>query len=154
MQNAPSVVYPVGRSSCMGWMFVALGVAILLTALLAGFTMNRSSTAWFALLVPWLAWCGWAWRQWRRAPGGWLHWQAQGHVGTGASTGVWRWQTDRADAGAELRSVEPVLDLQTGWLLRLEGAHDVPRWVCVESARDPASWLAMRRALTAVSRAR
>ena len=126
MQSAPSVVYPVGRSAYMGWMCAILALAILLVALLAGFTMNPSPAAWLALLLPWLVWCGWAWRQWRRAPGGWLHWQALGHGKPGAPTGIWRWQTDRTDAGAELGSVGPLLDLQAGGLFRVVGGGGVP----------------------------
>ena len=151
MQNAPSVVYPVGRSSWMGWIAMALGLAIMAAALLAGISMQPSGGVWLAMLLPWLIWCGWAWRQWRQAPGGWLGWHGhQQGAAVDSPRGQWRWQTSHTDDGIEVRSVEPVLDLQSRWLLRLEGLPGVPRWVCVEAGADPANWSALRRALTAV----
>ena len=153
MHNAPSVVYPVGRSAWMGHALVVLGLLTLVTALVAAFTMEAARQTWFApLFVLWLGWCAWAWRQWRRSPAGWLRWQADGRAQPDAVAGLWCWQHDRAAAGIELRSVEPVLDLQARWLLRLGGAATVPRWVCLEATGDPSSWPAMRRALTAARR--
>lgn len=154
MQNAPSVVYPVGRSAWMGWICLLLGLAILGAGLLASMTMNPSPAAVVAWLLPWLLWCGWAWQRWRRSPGGWLRWHGQGGSLPGRASGHWRWHTDRADAGVELVSVEPLLDLQSGWLLRLGAPAGVPRWVCVQADDDPPNWPALRRALTAARQAR
>ena len=154
MHNAPSVVYPVGRSAWLGRALVVLGLLSLSTAVLAASTMDASRLSGFVpLLLLWCAWCVWAWRQWRRSPTGWLRWQADGHVQPDAPAGLWCWQHDRAAVGIELGSVEPVLDLQARWLLRLDGSATVPRWVCLEATGDPANWQAMRRALMAARRA-
>ena len=103
MHNAPSVVYPVGRSAWMGHALVVLGLLTLVTALVAAFTMEAARQTWFApLLVLWLGWCAWAWRQWRRSPAGWLRWQADGRAQPDAVAGLWCWQHDRAAAGIEL----------------------------------------------------
>jgi len=152
MNNAPSVVYPVGRCAFQGGLLVALGgvsgaVGLLFLAEMDFRTLGvRGWLPGVAASALWLIWMTWALLSWRRSPQGSLRWEPQRRVEDGIN-GAWSW-TDRA--GSEpltLTSVERVLDLQGCILLRLSERGERPRWAWIERSSSPARWNDLRRAL-------
>lgn len=150
MQSAPSVVYPVGRSAVGDRVLVALAFLLATTMALGLATAQASAGAWVVSALAMASWGLWAWHDARRVPAGWLRWRpaARASVGEGAAPGCWCWQPSLQSEGVAIARVEPVLDLQARWLLRLTAAgHGAPRWLWVEAERAPTDWLALRRAL-------
>jgi hypothetical protein len=151
MRNAPSVVYPVGRSAFYGRVLVLLGALSLLTWFGWGATQLwafHQLGVWLAGIVAWSTWVAWVWRSWRRTPVGQLRWDAQAsRVDDPLRVGAWRWCRAVAEDGVPLLAVELALDLQTRALLRLRGADASSRWVWVERSGDASRWNDLRRAL-------
>ncbi|WP_156385624.1 hypothetical protein [Ramlibacter sp. Leaf400] len=133
MHGAPSVSYPVGRSSLVG----ALLLATWSLGLLAGlaFAAGGASAARVgAALAACLAAGAWAAGWWRAQPAGLLAWDAA----------AWSWSA--GGPAVESGSVQVVLDLQSLLLLRWRSPGRT-RWLWVERARLPSRWDALRRAV-------
>ena len=152
MQNAPSVVFPVGRCAFHGGLLLVLGMAIvavgaLFLAGLGGGTLG--AWIWFpgvAGAVAWLIWAAWAFLSWQRSPRGSLRWEPQ-RGAEGGAPGTWSWIDRSAHEPQALSDVERVLDLQGRVLLRVCGAGVGRQWVWVERSGAPAHWNDLRRAL-------
>lgn len=151
MRNAPSVVYPVGRSAFHGHVLLLLGALSLLAWVGWGATQpwaSRQLGVWLAGLLAWSTWVAWVWRSWRRTPVGYLRWDAQAaRVEDPLRVGAWRWCHSAAEDGEPLLNVELALDLQARALLRLRGADAGSRWAWVERSVDVSRWNDLRRAL-------
>jgi toxin CptA len=134
MHHAPSVSYPVGRSSWAGAIVLLLwlaGVAACSGWLLTG------APAWAPLLVVavLVAGAGAAAWSWWRHPAGLLAWDgAHWTLASGASPAL--------DPGA----LEVALDLQRVLLVRWSAAGR-SHWLWLEKGRLPARWEALRRAV-------
>jgi toxin CptA len=134
MHHAPSVSYPVGRSSWAG----AILLAAWLVGALAGLAWLRGGApAWApallgAMLAVTGAAAGWSW--WRQ-PSGLLAWD-------GAH---WTLAADRHPA-LEPGALEVALDLQSLLLVRWSAAGQ-GRWLWLEKGRLPSRWDALRRAV-------
>ena len=152
MQNAPSVVFPVGRCAFQGGLLVALGM---LSAAAGALFLVESDFQWLGAwgwlpgvtgLGVWLIWAAWAFASWQRSPQGSLRWDARPLADSGVQ-GIWSWSDGMASEPVELSNVERVLDLQSRVLLRLGGPGMGRQWVWVESGGCPARWNDLRRAL-------
>lgn len=152
MHSAPSVMFPVGR--CI-WYGVALGVLACMGACALGawfwFDARQGHPLWPGVVgsMVWLVWMVFATLTWFNAPAGHLKWSSAHLVGRDMPTGAWHWHGAACPEGAELRSVECVLDLQVAVLLRLQDAHAQTHWIWAERGRDPARWNSLRRAMMA-----
>jgi hypothetical protein len=134
MHHAPSVSYPVGRSS---WAGAILFVAWLAGAAACAAWLASGAPAWAPLLaVAALAAAGGiaAWSWWHQ-PAGLLAWDG-GHwtLASGAAPAL--------DPGV----LEPALDLQSLLLVRWS-ASGRGRWLWLEKGRLPSRWDALRRAV-------
>ncbi len=153
MRNAPAVMYPVGR--CAFYAKVLLGLAGMggLVVAFPLITMVDSTERTPVVLVGmglWLLWSCFAAWSWRRSPTGRLQWDAlASHADGEGQAGAWRWHSDAYQDGALMQRVEPMLDLQTRMLLRLQNRDAATSWIWVEQDRDPARWDDLRRALMA-----
>lgn len=152
MQNAPSVVYPVGR--CV---FYALLLSIigLVSAVLGSFFLfglaQRSDHAWgwtpvLAGMLLWLAWVAVAVTGWLRSLRGTLKWDATTVLAEGGG-GAWLWSDSSDPEPLKLSDVEWVMDLQNKVLLRFRSVSTGQRWIWVERSSHPARWNDLRRAL-------
>jgi hypothetical protein len=159
MQNAPSVIYPLGHSVFYSRALVLLGaVSVALIAL--GWWISWMNSPWTTAHGLWasglLVWALWAVLTWRRlplAPAGALHWSTQAapaDLNSHAGAWVWRWD-DPVRVPVPVRVV-PVLDLQERLLLRIHGLPAVGRWMWFERRACPQHWDDFRRALTAHAR--
>ena len=146
MQRAPSVMYPVGR--CVWYGRLLLGLASALALVWAAWWWHGAPSDWLLLSSGGAA-CGiWglmAWRSWRKPAVGQLHWDAQAPGLVDGETGRWLWCAGAAIEGTPLRRVEVTFDGQTVAWLRLHGPAEVPAWICLQRASDPARWHALRR---------
>lgn len=143
MRNAPSVVYPVGRSSFYGMLLVMAGAVALTVMALWTWTpvaADRARPVMAAALVAWGLWCVWAASGWWRSPRGTLEWRA------GDAAGAWLWQEAGKAPQRLTCAPEAVLDLQRVLLVRLDDG----RWLWLEAGRDGSPhWWDLRRALLA-----
>ena len=137
MHNAPSVVYPLGRSRFQGGVLAALWLAGVLVTLLWALTAPRLDwrlgVAMAALMVAGAA----AWSGWRRAAGGQLHWDGQ----------LWYWESQGYQSGTPVRALSVALDFQRVLLLRLENHDHVTLWLWAHRASMPERWMDLRRAV-------
>jgi hypothetical protein len=136
MHSAPSVTYPVGRSSFAAavlWVIWLLAAAV--TALWWAQAPGwRVAAACLLLLGTGLG----AMAAWRRSTAGALHWDGEG----------WSWPT-AGDARAQ--ALEVALDLQRWMLVRCRGGGGA-HWLWLERSRCAERWDDLRRAV--YSRAR
>lgn len=138
MHSAPAVRYPVARSVRAG--AVLLGIWSLAAGVCLWWWQRGGAAAWpmAGTLLSLSLGSVLAFVQWRDMPVGDLRWDGQ----------AWWWQF----AGEDEVSVSVVVrwDLQHGLLLQMAGR--LPwraRWCYAESARLPARWSDLRRALYA-----
>lgn len=149
MRNAPSVMYPVGRSAVYGQVLAVCGALAALALVLLGWLHAQLPSALFA--AGWLLWMVWsavAFWSWRRQPVGQLQWDARA---TGQHTerqGVWRLMLQGAPP-RELQRLRWALDAQTVLLLRLQAPGQRAVWVWLQAGDDPSCWDDLRRALKA-----
>lgn len=143
MRSAPSVTYPVGRSSFLA--VILLGCASLsLLVLMLWCWLPVAQDRWGAVAVgmsvSWLLWASWAYWFWRTSPVGSLEWRAN----EGAS-GAWFWHGSN-DATALLLDGGPdiALDLQRMMIIRFSSM-----WLCLQSGDNQTLWWSVRRALVA-----
>lgn len=154
MRNAPSVVYPVGRSAFQAWLLVF--IAGLSGAVGASFLFGLNAPAqglsgWLTCSVgvlAWSVWAAWAFLSWIRLPDGVLHWSSRGGGGEDDAP-AWSWTDRTASEPWVLSEMESVLDLQDRILLSIRGTGLGRRWIWVERSASPARWNDLRRALVA-----
>jgi hypothetical protein len=152
MRNAPSVVFPVGRSAFYGRILMLVGALALLV--LGWWGLSQRSVPDMlsfgsAGVLLWVLWAAWAWRGWRQSPVGHLQWDAKASpIADPLRAGAWRWSRAVSEDGVLLLAVEQALDLQSRILLRLRCADRSSLWVWVERSGDPMRWNDLRRALT------
>ena len=138
MHGAPSVSYPVGRSSWAGraifiaWLLGTMGVAAWRWQVPAA--ANLSVVAVIAVAGFGAAACA----GWWRSPQGVIAWGGED----------WTWSSGAAE---ECGTPEAVLDVQSALLLRWQSAGRT-RWLWIERRSQPARWDDLRRAV--YSRAR
>ncbi|MEJ8837073.1 hypothetical protein [Ramlibacter sp. AN1133] len=134
MHAAPSVTYPVGRSPFAARLYALAGIAGLGVAV--AWSVQSDAFGWRqALALGAVAACGsLALGAWRRSPTGVLRWDGLG----------WTWEE-----GATVACGHPgiAFDLQNRILLRWQPETGRVRWLWLESARAPAHWEALRRAV-------
>ena len=151
MYHAPSVQYPVGRSSLLGLGLLGVWLA---GAGVTTLTASNQAPPWrhgLALAVLLGAGFG-AWRFWRGLPVGHLRWDGLAWYGP-----------QNADGPA---SLQVQLDLQRHLLVRLDFVDTAPRntaaarrrslrysWLWLEATADPLRWQDLRRAAFASARA-
>lgn len=139
LHNAPSVIYPLGRSRFLGWLLLlAWGLVGVLTV-----------AWWFAAAAgdarPWLGGATWLLagfvmaRGWHSSPDGRLVWDGQ----------HWAWESPVYQDGGDLAAPQVVLDLQFAVLLRLDNPAGASWWLWAERRALPARWLDLRRAVYA-----
>lgn len=136
--NAPSVVYPLGRSRFLGALLLSLWLFGLLLILLwflqgAGRLDGRIALALVVLAGAGAA----AYAGWRNAPAGRLAWDGE----------VWRWESLGYQAGVAEYELRVLADLQHALLLRLENQAHACLWLWVERRSMPERWLDLRRAV-------
>lgn len=156
MQNAPSVVYPLGHSAFYRSALVLLGAASAALISLGWWTSwvaspwNTGHSLWACGLIVWAIWAVGTWRNLSGKPSGSLHWSAQAPPADfDDQPGAWLWRWgDPMRAPVQVRIV-PVLDGQDRFLLRIHGVPGVGRWLWFERATDPRRWDDFRRALNA-----
>lgn len=137
MHNAPSVVFPVGRSRFQGGFLLGLWLTGLLLTL-SWFSMAQHS-GWRMLaagLVLTVVAIG-AGRGWKNSPEGQLAWNGQ----------VWRWESSGYQAGAGDHELTVIADFQRLLVLRLENQAHASLWLWVERKAFSDRWLDLRRAV-------
>jgi len=137
MHNAPSVVYPLGRSYFQGLVLLGLWLAGLLVTVLwwlavpgPDWRLGVSVAALLAAGV--LAGLGW-----KNSPAGQLCWDGQ----------AWRWESRGYLSGTPVYSLSVALDFQRILLLRLENHDQATLWLWAQRAAMPERWLDLRRAV-------
>jgi toxin CptA len=150
MRNAPSVIYPVGRSAFCGGLLLALALVSFLAGALWCW-LSADPPVWVACvgIVVWLGWALCAFSQWWATPAGLLAWKPTAPALEDPQVrGRWCWR-DATGNEREPQAVQWVLDLQSVVLLRLQGPALPVRWLWLDRRRDPACWDGLRRALVA-----
>lgn len=139
LHNAPSVIYPLGRSRFLGWLLLlAWGVAGVLTAAwwhTAAVGDARPGLGW----ATWLVAGAFMARGWLGSPLGQLGWDGQ----------HWTWESPVYQGGGNLEAPYVVLDLQSAVLLRLDNPAGASWWLWAERRALPPRWLDLRRAMYA-----
>lgn len=139
LHNAPSVIYPLGRSRFLGWLL-----------LLAWGLVGALTAAWWYVATagdarPWLGWATWLGagalmvRGWHGSPVGHLVWDGQ----------HWAWESPVYQDGGNLAAPHVVLDVQFAMLLRLDNPAGASWWLWAERLASPPRWLDLRRAVYA-----
>jgi toxin CptA len=133
MHDAPSVSYPVGRSSLAGTILLSIWMAGGLAGAGMGWS-GASAPRLAAVAAVWLATGALAMWWWHAHPAGLLAWDA----------GTWSWSEGgpRVEAG----TLHVGADFQSALLLRWVG-EGATRWLWVERGRLPTHWVALRRAV-------
>ncbi len=137
-RNAPSVSYTVGR---FPWLVRVLALLWLMGAVATCAWWSASAEHdWRPGLgaVAVLLSGGGLWHGIRHLPTGRLQWDGW----------AWSWR-DQFDPARSLPAPQVVLDLQGLILIRWPGQTDLPSFLWVDGASDPAHWLDLRRALHA-----
>lgn len=134
MHQAPSVIYPVGRSAFAARAHAAL--ALLGLGAAGAWALQSPGFGWrqslaFAAV---LACAGLALAAWLRSPAGCLHWDGA----------AWHWEEGGAGSPGH---PELALDLQSVMLLRWRAEAGGALWLWVERASDASHWDALRRAV-------
>jgi toxin CptA len=135
--NAPSVVYPLGRSRFQGQILLVLWLVALATI---GLWMAHAQ-AWgwrhglgvLALVLAGAA----ALMGWKNSPVGQLAWDGQ----------TWHWESRGYQAGAAEHDVSVVCDFQSFMLLRIDNPDQARLWLWAERTMFADRWLDMRRAV-------
>jgi toxin CptA len=134
MHGAPSVSYPVGRSSMAGCVLAAVWLAAAAAALAWS---SSGASAWKLLLAGGLTLVlgTLAARSWWRGQEGTLAWDGAG----------WTWATAASPLGKE-GSLSVALDLQRLLLVRWVSPHG-RRWFWLQRQASRDQWVALRRAV-------
>ncbi len=137
MHNAPSVVYPLGRSRFQGRVLVALWFAGLAVTLLWAVSAPRLDWRLGVAVLALLTAAAAAWSGWRHAPSGQVRWDGQ----------VWHWESPGYRSGTPVLALSVVLDFQRVLLLRLENQDHATLWLWAHRAAMPERWMDLRRAV-------
>jgi hypothetical protein len=156
MQNAPSVVYPVGHSSFYRRVLVVTGLAAALFLFVSWMMSwlaspwNTPHLLWVSGMAIWAIWAVLTSKYLPPAPSGSLHWDAQAaSADLKNGPGAWMWRaSDPALAPRPLR-IALILDGQNRLLVRARGLPGVGLWLWLERRHSPERWDDLRRALTA-----
>ncbi|MFI5444744.1 hypothetical protein [Polaromonas sp. UC242_47] len=137
MHNAPSVVYPLGRSRFQAGVLLGLWLSGVVVLIL----WWRSAPGWdwrlglgLAAVVAAGAAAAWGWKN---SPVGQLRWDGQ----------VWSWESQGYQAGTAARELTVALDFQRILLLRLENHDHATLWLWADRRAMPERWLDLRRAV-------
>lgn len=149
MRCAPSVIYPVGRSSFYGVVLVILGAGSLILLLAWGWESRLLvQWPWWMALFAWASWAGWSIRAWRSSPEGELEWDALVAPPAGAATsGSWLWYRAGLSAPPTDCQVRVMADWYQGMVLKVSPRGGPSLWVWAEQRRDEPGWPDFRRAL-------
>ena len=135
--NAPSVVYPLGRSRLQGQLLLALWFI--------GLLVNGFWSA-MAQIFSWPQGLGFvllaaagvaAWSGWKNAAVGQLAWDGQ----------AWHWESRGYQAGSVEHIVSVALDGQALMLLRIDNPDQARLWLWAERRTCPERWMDLRRAV-------
>jgi len=135
--NAPSVVYPLGRSHfgdlfLLGCWLTGLSLVVLwfYTARLVDWRIGLEIFAICSVGVGIKKYGG-------NSPVGQLAWDGE----------AWRWESSGYQTGLAEQTISVVVDLQDVLLLRLENQARAKMWLWVEKKKMPERWLDLRRAV-------
>ena len=135
--NAPSVVYPLGRSHfgdlfLLGWWLTGLSLVVLwfYTARLVDWRIGLEVFAVCSVGIG-------IEKYWRSSPVGQLAWDGE----------AWRWESSSYQTGLTEQTISVVVDLQNVLLLRLENQARAKMWLWAERKKMPERWLDFRRAV-------
>lgn len=135
--HAPSVIYPLGRSRCQGYLLLGLWVAGSLSVML--WLYGSRAMDWRPFLaVASISLAGLAaYIGWKNSPVGQLAWDGQ----------FWRWEGPGYQTGVAVQKLSVVVDFQNLLLLRLENQAHAHLWLWAERKVLPERWLDLRRAV-------
>ena len=135
--NAPTVVYPLGRSAFQGCLLSGMWFIGLLVLLLwydrAQQVDWRICSGAVAVGVAGVA----AYIGWMNSPVGQIAWDGQ----------FWRWESPGYQTGVAQQQLSVIADFQHLLLLRIENQAHASLWLWVERKAFPARWLDLRRAV-------
>ncbi|MDW5443693.1 hypothetical protein [Polaromonas sp. SM01] len=137
MHNAPSVVYPLGRSRFQAGVLLGLWLAGLIVLML--WWRAAPGLDWrlgLGLAAVLLAGVAAAWG-WKNSPVGQLRWDGQ----------VWSWESQGYQAGTAALALTVALDFQRMLLLKLENHDHATLWLWAGRSAMPERWLDLRRAV-------
>ena len=135
--NAPPVVYPVQRSSVLGWLLLAcwgMGLGVLASWVLvspvwdwraAGALLAATGTSVAALV------------SWYTSRSGQLAWDGE----------RWHWDSPGDFSSSEQSQVAVIVDVQSALLLLFETVGGARHWLWVERASQSERWMDLRRAV-------
>ena len=135
--NAPSVVYPLGRSRLqglllLGFWFVGAAVVGRWLALSQAFGWQQGLGLLLLGAASFAAWAGW-----KNSAVGRLAWDGQ----------VWRWESRGYQAGSAEHIVSVAFDGQALLLLRIDNPDQARLWLWAERRMCPERWMDLRRAV-------
>ncbi len=140
--NAPSVVYPVQRSSTLGsWLLAVWGLGLCILAL---WTLSSTAWGWRASVAAVVA-AGTglaALMSWRASRCGQLAWDGQS----------WHWDSLTRLCSSEQSKLSVVVDAQFALLLLFEAVSGTRHWLWVERKSQPERWMDLRRAVYSAHR--
>ena len=151
MRCAPSVIYPVGRSSFLARLLIGLGLSsVLLLTLWGWYATAFGRWEWWVVALAWVLWAGWAQTAWHRIPRhATLEWDAlETSVQKDNKPGRWFWCLGEPGGGTSVAQVHVVADWQSGMLLRLADSKGRSTWVWAERTAHVDRWPDFRRAIT------
>ena len=135
--NAPSVVYPLGRSRLQGQLLLLvwlLGAAAVALWVAHSPLFGWQQALWLAVVA--VAGFG-AWAGWKNSPVGQLAWDGQ----------HWRWHSKGYQSSTSDFSLSVTCDFQLLMLLRIENQAGAKLWLWAERGALSERWLDLRRAV-------
>ena len=141
--NAPSVIYPLGRSRLQGQL---LGVCWCLGLAVVGFWLFTVHVVGWrqGLALGLLALTGMAaFAGWKNVAVGQLAWDGQ----------HWYWESKGYQEGVASYTVSVACDFQSMMLLRIDNSAHAVLWLWAERRACPERWLDLRRAVYSPHRA-
>ena len=141
--NAPSVVYPLGRSFFQGCLLAGFWCAGLLVTAAWFYAAGRLD--WRIFLVAFMALAAGfaAFHGWQHSPAGNLAWDGQ----------LWRWESASYQTGVAEQKILILADFQNVLLLRIENQAGASLWLWAERKAAPDRWMDLRRAVYSPARA-
>jgi toxin CptA len=137
MHNAPSVVYPLGRSGFLAWLLLGLWLAGALLAVFWFYVIRQLDWRMVLTIAAVLGAGAAARTSWTRIPVGQLAWDGE----------AWRWESASYQTGIAVYELSVIADFQRRLLLRLENQAHARLWLWVERSAMPDRWLDLRRAV-------
>jgi toxin CptA len=137
MHNAPSVVFPLGRSNFQGLILLILWLSGLTAIALWWRVAPAPDWRLWAAASVLLTAAGAMALGWKNSPVGQLRWDGQG----------WRWESLGYQSGTLVSSLAVTLDFQAVMLLRLENHDGAILWLWARRSSMPERWLDLRRAV-------